>query len=36
MAEAVEAASAAEQQFLSKLSAAKVATLKAALQALAF
>jgi DNA-binding MarR family transcriptional regulator len=36
MAEAVEAASAAEQQFLSKLSAAEVATLKAALQALAF
>jgi DNA-binding MarR family transcriptional regulator len=35
-AEAVEAASAAEQQFLSKLSAAGVATLKAALQALAF
>ncbi|HEY9243259.1 MAG TPA: MarR family transcriptional regulator [Streptosporangiaceae bacterium] len=36
MAEAVEAASAAEQQFLSKLSAAEVATLKAALQALTF
>lgn len=35
MAEAAEAATAAEQQFLSKLSAAEVATLKAALQALA-
>jgi DNA-binding MarR family transcriptional regulator len=36
MAEAVEAASAAEQQFLSKLSAAEVASLKAALQVIAF
>ena len=35
MAEGVEAAEAAEQQFLSKLSAAEVASLKAALQAIA-
>ena len=36
MTEAVEAASAAEQQFLSKLSAAEVASLKAALQTVLF
>jgi DNA-binding MarR family transcriptional regulator len=36
MTEAVEAAEAAEQRFLSKLSAAEVASLKAALQAIAF
>jgi DNA-binding MarR family transcriptional regulator len=36
MSEAVEAAEAAEQRFLTKLSAAEVASLKAALQALVF
>lgn len=36
MAEAVEAAEAAEQRFLTKLSAAEVASLKAALQTIAF
>ena len=36
MPEAAEAAEAAEQQFLGKLSAAEVASLKAALQAIAF
>jgi DNA-binding MarR family transcriptional regulator len=36
MAEGVQVAEAAEQRFLSKLSAADVASLKAALQALVF